>query len=60
MGEAKRRGDYLKRKAEAIKVGRVKVMRETSYRLPTGPELFAGLLALVKRAPKKEVDTAGI
>lgn len=55
MGEAKRRGDYAKRKAEAIAAGRVKVTRETSYRVPTGPELFAGLLALVsvKRKPKK-------
>lgn len=55
MGEAKRRGDYEKRKAEAIKAGRVKVERKSTFRIMTGPELFAGLLALVsvKRKPKK-------
>lgn len=47
MGEAKRRGDYQKRKAEAIAAGRVKVQRERRFKLATGPEMLAGLLSLL-------------
>lgn len=63
MGDAKRRGDYATRKAEAIKAGRVKVTpQRRPFRLLSGPELFAGMLALIsiKRAPKKPVSTGGM
>jgi hypothetical protein len=52
MGEAKRRGDYARRKAEAIAAGRVKVQRESRFVLPAGPEIFAGILSLLTLKPK--------
>ena len=56
MGEAKRRGDYQKRKAEAIAAGRVKVERRVSSRLLTGPELFANLLAIFTTKNKSKAN----
>lgn len=54
MGEAKRRGDYEKRKAEAMTAGRVKVTRERTVRLLTGKELLAVVDRLSGIAPPKK------
>lgn len=46
MGEAKRRGDYEKRKAEAIAAGRVKGSNERPVPIMRGPAFLAALLSL--------------
>jgi hypothetical protein len=57
MGAAKRRGDYETRKADAVKNGRVTVIRESHFRLPSGPELFASIVALLGTKKTTENET---
>ena len=49
MGEAKRRGTFEERKAQAIKAGRVKKTRRASYKFGQNYSLLEFMASVFKR-----------
>lgn len=55
MGNARARGSYEQRKADAIKAGRIRIVKPHQP-LPSALELFAGFMASLARKRKAKVE----